>query len=104
LEKRVHVLKRLSWMRMIFLRVVKPVPDTRTRKRAPATIDTLALPARPITVPFTLTVSPSSASLGATIVTRVGLLVVVAGAVAVAVRRRRTAPIAKETRNRTRQH
>ena len=83
---------------MIFLRVVEPVPET--RKKASATIE---LP--PITLPSTLTVSPGLASLGATIVTRVGLLVVVvAGAVVAAPRRRRMPPIAMETRNRTRQH
>jgi hypothetical protein len=88
---------------MIFLRIVEP--DSETRKRAGATIDTLRGPLRPITVPATLTKSPVCASLGATIVTRVGLLVVVvAGAVAAAVRRRRMPPITMETRNRTRQH
>ena len=84
---------------MIFLRIVDP--DSETRNRAGATIDE-----PPITLPATLTKSPVCASLGATIVTRVALLVdvVVAGAVAAAPRRRRMPPIAMETRNRTRRH
>ena len=50
LGERVHVLKRLSWTRMIFVRVVEP--DSETRKKAGATIVTL--PARqPITLPAT---------------------------------------------------
>ena len=55
LEKRVHVLKRLSWIRMIFLRIVDP--DSETRKRAHAFIEQ-HLGLLPITLPATLTSSP----------------------------------------------
>jgi len=84
---------------IIFLRIV--VIPVETRKRAGATIDE-----PPITLPSTLTFCPGEARLGATIVIRVGLLVVVvvAGAVAAAPRRTRMPPIAMEARNRTRRH
>jgi hypothetical protein len=85
---------------MIFLKVVEP--DSETPKRAPADIEGPL----PITVPRNLTSSPAWAIFGSTYpnVTRVGLLVVVAGAVAAAPRRRRMPPIAMETQNRTRRH
>jgi len=82
---------------IIFLRIV--VIPVETRKRAGATIDE-----PPSTLPSTLTFWPGEASLGATIVIRVGLVVVVAGAVPAAPRRTRMPPIAMEARNRTRRH
>ena len=82
---------------MIFLRIIEPA--SKTRKRPGLTIE---LP--PITLPSTLTVSPGWASLGTTIVTRVGLLVVVVAGAVAAAPRRRMPPIAMETRNRTRRH
>ena len=83
---------------MIFLRIVEPASET--RKRAGATIVE-----PPSTLPTTLTTSPGCASLGATIVIRVGLLVVAAAGVVAAVPgRRRMPPIAMETGTRTRRH